>query len=224
VKKTRTRKDKTVELVLMTIILIFSFLFWDTWFVYPVKLFAVLMHEVSHGIVTLITGGRVVSMNIGLNLGGSCVSEGGNSIFIASAGYLGSLLFGLLIFLSPNNTSIGKWVITFILAPIFLFAAFSAQGILFIASAAIIFSVLIFAGFFMTIPIVAIIIRSFGLLSCVYVLFDIKEDLLENNMELTDASHLSSLTGIPGIWFGIGWFLLSIILLLLAFRFTYKNR
>ena len=223
-KNTRNRQDKIVELAFLAIIMILSFLFWDTYFVYPVKLFAVLMHEVSHGIVTLLTGGKVVSINIGFDLGGSCISEGGKTVLIASAGYLGSLLFGILVFISPNNIKIGKWVLSIIFISIFLFTLICANGALFIALDALLTCILVLAAFYMSIPIIAIFIRSFGLVSCVYVLFDIKEDLLESKMTLTDTIHLSTLTGIPPIVFGLGWLFLSILILIIAFRISYKRR
>src|SRR5512134_4023867 len=71
----------------------FVFLF-DTPFVYPFRLFVVFLHEVSHGIAAFLTGGEVLSIGIGSNEGGVCVTRGGWPFAILNAGYLGSLLWG----------------------------------------------------------------------------------------------------------------------------------
>ena len=218
------QKEKIVELTALAIILIVSFVLWDTYFIYPIKLSVVLMHEVSHAITTVASGGKIISMDIGLNLGGSCQSEGGNTILIASSGYLGSLFFGLLFFLSPNRIKFGKWVVTFACVVIFVITATASKNISFIMLVGAFCSLITFAAHHMGIPIVSILIRAFGLISCVYVLFDIKEDLLERHTAVSDVSLLSSLTGISGIAFGLVWFVLSIIILIFAFKMSYKTK
>ena len=222
--KIKNRKDKIVELSLLTIILIISFILWDTYFVYPIKLSVVLMHEVSHALATLLTGGRILAMNIGMDLSGSCQSEGGNTIAIASSGYLGSLIFGILFFLSPNRIKIGKWIIISLTIIIFLVSAIASKEIPFILMVGFFSLLVILAANYMSIPIITILIRSFGLISCVYVLFDIKEDLLEKHIVINDVSLLGSLTGIPGIVYGIVWMVLSLLIIILAVKLSYGNK
>jgi len=60
----------------------------------------ILLHEISHGIAAIISSGKSTEINIDLNLGGKCITEGGNSFLIVSSGYLGSFLFGSIIFYS----------------------------------------------------------------------------------------------------------------------------
>jgi hypothetical protein len=224
IKMTKHRKDQVIELTLLAIILIVSFILWDTYFVYPIKLSVVLMHEVSHAIATLLTGGNIVGMNIGLDLSGSCQTEGGNAIAIASSGYLGSFLFGILFFVSPNKVKIGKWIIISVTAIIFIITAIASKEIFFIFLVAFFSLLIILLANYMSIPIISILFRSFGLISCVYVLFDIKEDLLEKHIAISDVSLLSSLTGISGVIYGIVWMVLSLSILVLAVRFCYRSK
>ena len=59
---------------------------WDTPFVYPVKLFVVLLHEISHGLATLATGGRILAIEVTPREGGLCRCPGGNAFLSLSAG------------------------------------------------------------------------------------------------------------------------------------------
>ena len=220
----KNQKEKIVELTVLSIILILSFIFWDTYFVYPIKLSVVLMHEVSHAITTFLTGGKIISMNIGFDLGGYCQSEGGNAVLIASSGYLGSLIFGLMFFLSPNKIKIGKWIVISVCAIIVIVTVLTCSQIPFVLLTCFFFALMMVAAYYMGIPILAILIRAFGLISCVYVLLDIKQDLLEKHTAISDVSLLSSQTGISGIFYGMIWLTISIIILIFAFRISFRTK
>jgi hypothetical protein len=71
-------------------------LLWDTFPAYPFRLFVVLLHEISHGIAAVLTGGRIVAIGLNFREGGVCVTQGGWRFVILNAGYLGSLLWGAL--------------------------------------------------------------------------------------------------------------------------------
>ncbi|MCX6168313.1 MAG: M50 family metallopeptidase [Ignavibacteriales bacterium] len=221
--KQQNRKDKVSELIILLILLIISFFLWDMYFIYPIKLFVVLLHELSHSLAAILSGGKITTLDIGFDLSGKCETVGGNTIIIASSGYIGSLIWGLLFFVSPNNKKIGKWLIISLSTIIFLLSiTFSADSI-FILLAFILSGLLITAAFFLGIPIVTIIVRSFGLISCVYVLFDIKEDLLSNSSVISDASILSSLINVQVIWIGLSWALVSIIGIYFAIKYSYRK-
>ena len=221
--KQKNKRDQITELVILLILLIISFFLWDTNAIYPIKLFVVLLHELSHSIATILSGGKIITMNIGFDLGGKCETEGGNTILIASAGYLGSLLWGMLFFLSPNNKKSGFWIIIVISIMIVLTTIGVATGATFILLALILSALLITAAFYLRIPIVSIIVRVFGLISCVYILFDIKDDLLFQSAAISDATLISSLTNISTTIIGTSWILVSIICIYIAIRFSYKN-
>ena len=221
---TSTQKEKIVELTILLLILIFSFVFWDTRFVYPIKLFVVLLHEQCHAFAALLTGGKIITMNIGFDLGGSCQAEGGNVILIASSGYLGSLVLGLLFFISPNNINIGRWIVLSLSLLILIFTFLTIKSVMFIFIVAVLVALLIAASFYLSVPIVSILIRAFGLLSSIYVLFDIKNDLLDSQNAITDASIVSNLTGIPEITYGLVWLVISLTFLVLAVKFSYREK
>jgi hypothetical protein len=217
------KKNKTAELTILLILLIISFFLWDTKIIYPIKLFVVMLHEISHALAALITGGKIISMDIGLNLGGKCDAEGGNVILVSSAGYLGSLLFGLLFFLAPNNFKYGKWITICICVVIIITSLLTATNTLFILLAFISSAVMIACMFYSKIPIVAIIMRALGLLSAIYALFDIKEDIMQRTDSVSDASILANLLNVPTYLVGIIWIVISLIAIVIAVRLSYKK-
>src|SRR5208283_2452685 len=65
----------------------------------PVNQFVIMIHECSHAIVALLTGGHpaVTIVPDGLGHGGLTQTNGGWLFFSAQAGYLGTALFGCLL-------------------------------------------------------------------------------------------------------------------------------
>lgn len=218
------RKNKLIELAVLSILVIASFVLWDTYFIYPIKLFAVILHEISHALATLLSGGKVLSMNIGFDLSGKCETDGGNQIAIASAGYIGSLLFGILYFISPNFRKTGKWLIISLSVLILSIAITTSMNFSLSILALVIFSLLIIAALYLSIPIVSILVRALGLISSIYVLFDIKEDILTNRKVITDATILSDIIGVPQLVIGLFWLAFSLVALITAIRFSYKEK
>ena len=76
---------------------------WNTPVAYPFRIFVVFLHEISHGLAAVLTGGRIVSIGLSFNEGGVCVTQGGWRFVVLSAGYLGSLLWGALFLLLGGN-------------------------------------------------------------------------------------------------------------------------
>ncbi len=219
-KKRSVIKNRKEPLILLAIA-VFSLLLWDTAIIYPVKLLVVALHEISHAIVTIFTGGSVIGMNVNSGLYGEVNSEGGNEFLIASAGYLGSLIFGYLIFVSAENKKHNLILSTFLSVILLLFVAN------FFTDAISIFILLIYAIFFYVSPryfptkINYWAMRTLGLLSSLYVIFDIKEDLLTTDYLGTDADRLAIITTVPAIYWGLLWFAFSIALIYYMISKTY---
>ncbi len=220
--KVKSNKEKSTELIIMSTLLIISFFLWDTYFIYPIKLCVVLLHEISHALVILLSGGKIIGMDIGFNLGGKCISEGGNEIAIASSGYLGSLIFGTLLFISPNNKKAGFWILNIISLLIIILSSISGPNATLIILALLLAAILTTSSFYLRIPIISILVRGFGLIGSVYVLYDIKEDLFTSAVQISDASILSGIIDVPVIVIGLVWALVSILIIYTAMRISYK--
>ena len=177
----------------------------------------------SHGLAAILTGGKIVAMEVSTNLGGKCQTTGGNAIIIASAGYVGSLLWGWAIFYSGYNFDFSVWFNSFLAAFLILITANFLHG------AAGIITTLVFAVIILISPRVfpktihSYLMKFLGVISCLYVIADIKEDLLTTEYRLTDAQMIADLTGIPALVIGLLWFIISIYVVYLLFRLSYKK-
>lgn len=65
---------------------------------YPVRVFVTFLHEFGHAAGALLTGGSVESIEIEPNTAGVTTSIGGNLAVILAGGYIGSALFGNILF------------------------------------------------------------------------------------------------------------------------------
>lgn len=224
-KKSIKRQNHTSEQVTILIILIASLILWNTPVIYPIKLFVLILHELSHAIMGIITGGKITAMSAGLDLSGKCQVEGGNQIAIASVGYLGSLLWGILIFIAPNNLKSGKWIlISFAIIILSISLITSYTNLTFVILSIISSLLILLSALYLRINIVSILVRAIGLISCIYVLFDIKEDLFSRGDVITDVTIISSLTGIPDILISTLWLVFSFFMIAIVIRYSYKKK
>src|SRR5215217_2007374 len=67
------------------------------WLFFPFRLFDTFIHELSHGLATIITGGSFLRLVVYPDFSGMAWSSGGLRWFVTSAGYLGSALFGAVL-------------------------------------------------------------------------------------------------------------------------------
>lgn len=65
---------------------------------YPIRIFVTFLHELGHAVGALITGGWVERIQINPNGSGFTSTAGGNRSIILMGGYLGSALFGNILF------------------------------------------------------------------------------------------------------------------------------
>ena len=88
----------------LALIPVLVFALWNTPVVFPVKVLVVFLHELSHGLAAVLTGGSIVAISLSVQQGGEATTLGGNGFIILSAGYLGSLLFGVAMLLIAVRT------------------------------------------------------------------------------------------------------------------------
>jgi len=71
---------------------------------FPFLIFSTFIHESSHAIAAILTGGRVDSLTVSVNGSGVTYTRGGLQFIITSAGYLGTTFFGgVLLILSRKQ-------------------------------------------------------------------------------------------------------------------------
>jgi hypothetical protein len=80
---------------------------------YPFLIFSTFIHETSHAIATLITFGHVDSITVSPDGSGLTYSSGGIRMIVASAGYVGTALFGGLLIVLSSHLKWVKYVLIF---------------------------------------------------------------------------------------------------------------
>jgi hypothetical protein len=181
-------------------------LLWDTLPVAPLKIFVVLLHEISHGLMAVATGGSIERIVITADQGGACYCGGGNAFLTLSAGYLGSLGWGaLLLVLARRARSWSPWVTGFIGAAIIVLSALYIRGAFGLGFALGAGGVLLLAARYGTPVVNSGILSVLGLTSCLYAILDIKSDVLDRPELPSDARLLSELTGAPTLFWGLLW-------------------
>lgn len=199
------------RLSLFLTIAVASWFFWLTPALYPLKILVVFIHEASHALATVLTGGRVVAMVVTPWESGSVQSLGGNPLLVASAGYIGSALFGGTLLLFAGRQ---EWATTIFAGLAVLFGIVTLWfvrnlfGISFGLGTTAVFGVLAWKRF----PGAPYIIDVLAVMSSLYALYDLSDFLLVGAR--TDAVILAQLTHIPAFVWAILW---SVVALLVVY-------
>lgn len=218
-------KRKTSLEVAVTLFII-SYFFWDTYWVLPVKYLTVFFHELSHGLMALVTGGKIIKISLDWMEGGYCLSNGGNFLLIASAGYIGSLLWGCLFLIVSNKFGKGKILLQSIVT------IFAISVLLYIRNAE---GLAICFGLILLIKLVLKYIKNetainaiasyIGLSSCFYAILDIKDDLIDraNQGFPSDASQIAKIISVSPIVIGVVWFIIALFVTYKALMYIQKK-
>jgi hypothetical protein len=194
------------------------------WLFYPFYLFGVFIHEISHGLIAILTGGRFLRFEIAPTRSGVATVVGGSPFLVSSAGYLGTAVLGGIL-MALDGTDIPSRTILLGLGVIFgLFCLAFVRNLFGIMTA-----LLLTAGFFLTalrfdtiwtdtllwLLAVHLFLYTFTRLVALFGQLHIPN-------QKTDAHVLAQATGIPpAIWI-VFWFGLTLGILFLALNAAYK--
>lgn len=211
-RRARSTIDGRLLAVLIGMLVLVSLL-WNTWFIYPLRLLVVFFHELSHGLAAVVTGGRIVQIQLMAQEGGICITQGGARLLILSAGYLGSLLWGGVILLIAARTRRDREVCIALGTLLLLVALIWVRPVLSFGFgfALIIALLLIAAGWKLSEGVCDFVLKLIGLTSILYVPLDIASDTLARSYLPSDARMLAELTGVPTVIWGGLWILLALI-------------
>jgi hypothetical protein len=199
-------------------------LLWPTVWIYPLKIFVVFLHELSHAAAGIATGGVVQRITLDPMQGGATYVKGGNAFLMLSAGYLGSLLWGLALLLVARARPRLARSIVFGLGILLL-----GTSVLFVRNMfGFVFGLLF--GFALLVAArklppggLIVLLTTLGLTSALYALFDIRDDILSNPGLESDAHMLMELTGVPTLVWGFLWAGVALVLCFLAGRRIYQK-
>lgn len=189
-----------------------------------------MLHEMSHGLMAVAFGGRIIQIQIDPQIGGFCQYTMQPSFWgqfmTASAGYLGSLFWGSLILVLAVKSIKDKYI-TLIIGLVLLGLSY------FVLQSGEAFGTAITAGFgiFMLVAVKYfspvfhdLWLKFIGITSCVYVILDIKDDLIDRTNIGSDADQIASLTRFPSLFVGVFWMLLALLTLFVVLRYIYRHQ
>ncbi len=197
---------------------------WDTPAVYPLKVFVVLLHEISHAMVAVATGGTIDKIVLDPNQGGACYCPGGSAFLTLSAGYLGSLAWGgLLVSAGQMKRINSRWVTGAVgLLVIGLTIAYVRSSFGFWFGLAF-GSVLVLGAVRLSVAVNQGILLTLGLTSCLYAILDIKSDVIDRPELRSDAAMLGELTGIDTVVWGGLWIVIAVLASAALFQWSYRR-
>lgn len=194
--------------------------------VYPFRLFGTFVHEISHGLAALATGGNFHRFTVSPDLSGLAWSAGGWRWVISSAGYIGSAVFGgLLILLAARGVASRVLLMVLGLALALLCLLF-VRNLFGIATGMALAAAMFLAGYRLRPPwsdMVLLVLALQLVLDGFNSLFTLLRLSAASNVQ-TDAMSMAQATGIPAVVWTVIWAAISLAMLLLTLRLAYRRR
>ncbi|KIP10270.1 hypothetical protein PHLGIDRAFT_28525 [Phlebiopsis gigantea 11061_1 CR5-6] len=181
-----------------------------TLILYPFRLLTVGFHEMSHAIVGVLTCAKIHSIELDPDEGGATHMSGGIPWLTLPAGYLGSSLIGAALITCGFDENASK-IACLVLAAFFLFTLWWARReiltwVLILGMSGLIILFWFVAG--------GVALRYFvlfiGVMSCLYVLWDVIDDTIARKVNGSDASSFADICGCcPSQVWGVIWLLIA---------------
>jgi hypothetical protein len=180
------------------------------WVLFPFKIMTVGLHEFGHAIVGKLTGAKVEKIELDLKQGGLTQMRGGWRRCTLPAGYLGSSVFGGLMVMCGFEVLPSK-VASVIFAVIMLMVLYWAGNWVARITTLAFFAVVAILWFIKHGVGIRYVMLFLGVMSCLYSIWDIIEDLVLRKVNESDASQFAKLCSCcPAQVWGVLWGLLSV--------------
>jgi hypothetical protein len=191
----------------------------------PVQYLNTHLHELSHALVAQFTGAEVDEIRVNADGSGVTPVRGGNMLFIASAGYLGSSVFGALMIYFGRTEKTARLTLISLVALLCMSMVVWVRGDAVGEVSGIGWIVLLVGA--------ALLLKRNGLvffcqflglqqcLSSVQSMFELVK--ISSVMEVhSDATILQTDTGIPAIVWAMTWSVLSLVLVIWTLKVSWQ--
>lgn len=170
----------------------------------PFKWLESYFHEISHGLAALITGGKVIKIELFTNGAGLCTTRGGFNLVISFMGYSGAILWGCLIYsIASINQKMAK------LASLLIIALICCSIILWVRDLlTVVILVVVLSIFFLQfkLPKLAYLQKLLKFTGIMVLLNSLLSPLyLLDGRSIGDGARLAELTLIPEIVWVLAW-------------------
>ena len=218
------KSNRLINLAISIAIVVAIFFLWNTVFLYPLKLLVVFFHESSHAIATILTGGKVIALEVVPQAGGHVISSGGNRFITLTSGYLGSLLWGILIFSMAVSSNLDRTVMAILGALLITITALLGSNTFVLLFGIATGITMLLSAKFLSAKINDFLLRIIGLTSMLYVPLDIYSDTIARSHLRSDAYMLAEeFGGATIIWGGI-WLFISLLFIFFSLRRLFKSK
>ncbi|MEZ5872372.1 MAG: M50 family metallopeptidase [Nitratireductor sp.] len=205
----------------MFLITLAVYTLWNTPVIYPFKMLVIFLHELSHGLAGVLSGGSILSITLDPREGGLARVLGGNAFLIFSAGYLGSLMFGVLILLVALWTKADRFILGLFGAIILLVTALYIRDPFPLGYCILAGMFMLLSAWFLGNRVNDLILRVIGLSSIIYAPYDIFSDTIARSQLRSDARMLSEHVGGTTMFWGGLWLAISLVVIVLCLRFAF---
>lgn len=195
------------------------FALWQTPVIVPLKILIVFCHEISHAIAAWLTGGEVLSITVSPQQGGVAVTRGGSPFVISSAGYLGSLLIGVGLFLIALRSHADRILMAVLGGLVLLIALFYVREWFALGFSVGLGVLMLGVARFLPHNANDLALRVIGLTSMVYVPFDIFDDTIARSGMRSDARILAETFGGTTMMWGAVWLVISLAVIGACLRY-----
>ncbi len=197
------------------------------WVNYAFRLLITIVHELSHGLAAILTGGDFIRFVVFADGSGLAYTSGGWRFIIIPAGYLGAAIFGTGLIMLGRSHRWSRVVMGLIGGAMILFSLLYGLPSIFtsqiIGGLLTTFSSLIFGTLFLVVAIKAtaswiifllhVVAIQAGLtaFSDIFTVIGMSTNLFGGPS--TDAQSMAALTGIPAIFWAVLWVILAIVII-----------
>lgn len=197
---------------------------WEYPVLYPLKLLVVFFHESSHALATLLTGGTVKELVINSQQGGHVISQGGNTFIILSAGYIGSLLWGVAIYVASVKSLYDKAIMAVLGLSVIIITVVLSSSIFSWIFGLLSGGAMLIMAKYLADEYNDFALKLIGLTSMMYAPLDIYSDTISRSHLESDAYFLAEYTGGPTLFWGSVWILISLLVIFYCLKWTLRQQ
>jgi Peptidase M50B-like len=159
---------------------------------WPFKILTVALHEFGHASAGILTGAKILSITLDPNEGGLTKMRGGNPYISLPAGYIGSLFWGSAMVFAGFNTT-GAKVVSVLVGLAMLMTLVFARNWLAVVITILAIGVFGLLWWLEDSIYLRYYVLFLGVMSSLYSLWDIVDDLIARKVNESDASQYSRL-------------------------------
>ena len=203
-----------LQMCLITILYQFSL---TRTLLYPFAIISTVFHEFGHAFMCIMTGGRVINIEVNVNESGLTRFQGGWPCFTLPAGYIGSTLIGAILLFTAFGKKTSKGAVIGVMA-VLLMTFFYASGLFTFISTALLAAMVAFFYFFQDGAFTQHFVLFLGAMASLEGMLAILNTTVLHTIEGSDAHVFARRCSflIPAFVYGIIWFLLSGLLIALS--------